>query len=83
MSVLWRCDDCGGPAWWTIDQEGEPWYLCKDTECRLVEVLDFWDTIEYLDKVGSVSALVEGEGDSDVVIDRAEVGSSVVCNCLF
>ncbi len=55
---LWRCDDCGGPAWWNI-AGGVPWYLCMDPDCAAQ--LDFVSSLEYLDMDLSVSALVEGE----------------------
>jgi len=56
--VLWRCDDCGGPANWTFIN-GEPHYLCHDPGCRAQ--FDMFKSSVYYDKYGSVSAL-EGEG---------------------
>ena len=28
MAMLWECDNCGGPATWTII-DGEPYYHCE------------------------------------------------------
>jgi len=67
MSVLWECDECKGPASWTIDDEGVPWYHCTNMcEGFIVnqEVLDFVPTMWYLDRPCSVSAS-EDRGQSD------------------
>lgn len=45
---LWRCDFCGGPAWWTIHL-GEAIYYCKEqcdgfTQLNLFEAHDQYDS---------------------------------------
>ena len=56
----WVCDACGGPAWWTVDSYGQVWYSCQSEECKAR--VDSQEGSEYLDRVLSVSAVVEGEG---------------------
>ncbi len=28
-----ECDRCGGPRWWTFDNEDNVWVKCQDDEC--------------------------------------------------
>ena len=60
-NVLWRCEDCGGPANWTFIN-GEPYYLCHNDDCA--SQLDFMKSMVYNDQYGSVSAL-EAEAESE------------------
>ena len=53
VSVLWRCDHCGGPANWTFI-DGEPYYRCK-VNCTGFAQVDLFDTSGYIDSVVSVS----------------------------
>ena len=56
-SVLWKCDDCGGPAWWTVI-DGAPHYYCKVQCAGFTQLpLDLGSEECYLDRVVSVSAL--------------------------
>jgi len=64
MSVLWKCDYCGGPAFWTVIN-GEAWYRCKSL-CARFATVDLWEDGEYIDRVGSVRGLLEGEKDNNV-----------------
>jgi len=65
-----KCDDCGGPTWWTVFR-GFVYYLCQ-RDCSGLRQLDMFIDVEYIDRVSSVSALRdEGEGgcvyeDSDL-----------------
>jgi len=58
--VLWRCDDCGGAAKWTMIN-GHPHYICNNEECAQWRQLDMWPSSRYIDSVGSVSGLAEAE----------------------
>ncbi len=54
-SVLWRCDHCGGAAWWTII-DSEAYYYCKAQCAGFTQLpLDLAGEECYLDKVVSVS----------------------------
>jgi len=58
MTGLAVCDECGGPAWWTI-LDGEVYYKCQrpcDDFTKALMLVDLCDTV---DKVVSVGALVE------------------------
>ena len=44
MSVLWKCDFCGGPAAWTLHPDGSPLYHC-DAQCDGFMQMDFFDQI--------------------------------------
>ncbi len=29
MSAIAKCQHCGGPAHWTVDKDGDVWYICQ------------------------------------------------------
>jgi len=65
--VLWKCDECGGPAVWTLIDE-VVYYHCE-RQCdgfMQSEMFDLEgvDRPVILDRSGSVSALDEDEGAS-------------------
>ncbi len=59
-SVLWRCDHCGGLAKWTFI-DGAVYYHCQ-RECDGFMQLDMFRVLEYIDRVGSVSASEQSRG---------------------
>ncbi len=63
MTELARCDDCGGPAFWTMI-DGHPYYSCQVGCTGFIQLdlgLDMGRDARYLDRVVSVSALAEAE----------------------
>ena len=70
MTVLWKCDDCGGPAVWTMIDD-HPHYHCEqqcDGFMQQEMALDDSRSSRYIDSVRSVSAL-DGDGDGPIWCD--------------
>ena len=72
VTPLWRCEDCGGPAWWTF-LDGVAHYKCK-RGCRGFTQLGLFD--DRLDAEGSV-AHVDRDG-SVRAVDQAAKGRPIV-----
>jgi len=36
-----RCDHCRGPALWTLDAFGDPWYICEK-QCDGFMQMEMW-----------------------------------------
>ena len=84
MSVpLWRCDDCGGPAWWTFI-DGVAHYICKSS-CDGFLQLDLFsvpassleglapeDPNEQVDRDGSVRAVERAEEGRPFVLTKQQ-----------
>ena len=61
MTVLWKCDECEGPAKWT-SIDGVVYYHCERMCSGFMQLeLDIDRRSMYIDKVASVSALDEDE----------------------
>ena len=60
--MLWRCENCGGPAKWTIIAGAAYTHCLSGCEDQLE--LDMEHISCYVDRVVSVSALAEAEDGS-------------------
>ena len=84
MSNIATCDDCGGPAWWTVGPFGDVFYICQAPCDGFLQVEMFSDSgapladepiVPQVDRSGSVSALVA------VAVMLRDYKTQGLCSC--